>query len=94
MLREMSWEQLQYWIAYSEIDPFGEARADLRSGIVAAVVANANRDPNRGSAYQPKDFMPEFNPARSRGERTPLTSQEAWEQVKRMAKAFAGAAEG
>ena len=47
------------WRAYHEVDPFGEDRADLRSGIVASVVANANR--TKGRAFKPGDFMPDFD---------------------------------
>ena len=44
---------------YMAIDPQGERRADLRAGIIAATLANVNR--GKGTkAYQPKDFMPQF----------------------------------
>ena len=41
------------------MDPWGEERADLRSAIVASVVANANRG-KRGKTFKPADFMPQF----------------------------------
>lgn len=47
-------------MAYFTIDPFGEERADLRAGIVASTVANANRA-KRGKSFRPKDFMPNFD---------------------------------
>ena len=41
--------------------PPGEVRADLRSGIVASVIATVNRDPKRRPrAFAPGDFMPKF----------------------------------
>lgn len=46
-------------MAYYKIEPFGEERADLRAGIIASVIANANRDSKR-KAFEPKDFMPRF----------------------------------
>lgn len=49
------------WMAYAEIEPFGEERADLRSGIIAATVANANRNPKkRRRPFKPIDFVPHF----------------------------------
>lgn len=41
------------------MNPWGEMRADQRTAIVAAVMANANRDPARTpEAFRPSDFMP------------------------------------
>ncbi len=46
-------------MAYYELDPWGEERADLRSGIVSAVIANVHRDAKKQpKPYQPTDFMP------------------------------------
>lgn len=83
----MTWRQLLAWRDYAEIEPFGEERADLRSGIVASVVANANRDPKRRpKPYQPSDFMPFINGPK---DRRPLTDPGRWAQVKSQAKAMA-----
>jgi hypothetical protein len=49
------------WLAFSRVEPFGEARADLRSAVVAAVVANAHRGKG-AKAFTPADFMPQFDP--------------------------------
>jgi len=46
-------------MAYEMVDPFGEYRDDLRAGIVASTIANANR-PKGKRAYKPEDFMPRF----------------------------------
>jgi hypothetical protein len=46
-------------MAYDRVEPFGEERGDLRAGIVAATVANANRGKN-SKPYAPGDFMPKF----------------------------------
>lgn len=52
------------WMAYYSIFPFGEARGDMRAGIIASTIANVNR--GRGSrAYTPADFMPQFNKPRA-----------------------------
>ena len=47
------------WMAYYELDPFGEERADLRAGIIASTFANANLGKGR-KPYAPSDFMPQF----------------------------------
>lgn len=49
------------WQAYSLLEPFGEERADLRAGIVAATLANVNRG-RQTPPYRPRDFMPTFRP--------------------------------
>ena len=53
--------QLSEAMAYEAIDPWGEWRSDLRTGIMAATVANAWRAPET-TAYTPSDFMPKFEP--------------------------------
>lgn len=51
--------ELAEWMAFAELEPFGETRADLRSGIVAATVANSVRDPEqRRQPFGPADFVP------------------------------------
>ena len=35
-----------------------EKRADYRSGVVAAILANVNRDPKKSKPYKPEDFFP------------------------------------
>lgn len=38
------------------MEPWGEERADLRSGVIACVIANQSRPKNR-RPFQPKDFL-------------------------------------
>jgi flagellar basal body rod protein FlgC len=46
-------------MAFYQLEPFGEERDDLRSGIVASTIANANRNPKkRRRPFRPKEFMP------------------------------------
>lgn len=55
----MTTEDFRGWMAYYNIEPFGERRADLRAGIVAAAVRNGLR--GKGTrAFRATDFMPEF----------------------------------
>ncbi len=56
----MSGREFQEWQLYNALYPLGERRADLRAGIVAAVVANVNRGPDT-PAYTPQDFIPQFD---------------------------------
>ncbi len=60
MLAKHSSHELTEWMAYLSLEPVGEERADLRSGIVASVVANANR--KKGTRpFKAEDFMPKFD---------------------------------
>jgi hypothetical protein len=61
MLSEITSMQFAEWLAYSTLEPWGEERDDLRMGIVASTIANANRGKNT-KAYSPQDFMPQFEP--------------------------------
>ena len=46
------------WQAFAALEPFGEEVASWRSGVIASVLANVNRDPKkRPQPYQPSDFM-------------------------------------
>lgn len=55
-------EQITDWIAYHQLRPIGETRADLRAGIVAATMANCHRA-KHSRAFSPSDFMPFYRPA-------------------------------
>lgn len=59
LLARMPSHELTEWQAYERVEPFGEARADLRMAILAALIANTNRDPKaRREPFTPADFMP------------------------------------
>lgn len=60
LLRRIDSRELQEWQAYYELEPFGEERGDLRAGIVAATVANANRNPKKTKPFKPGDFMVDY----------------------------------
>jgi hypothetical protein len=62
LLSGISSRELSEWRAYYELEPFGEERSDLRSGTIAAVVANTARDPKkRRRPYKASDFMHRFD---------------------------------
>lgn len=90
MLTEMTWSQFVDWQNYANLDPFGEERADLRSGTIAAVIANVNSGKG-GRRYKARDFMPEFSSARKEsGDRQPLVDPNKWQSVLRIAKSVFG----
>lgn len=65
LLSRISSRELSEWMEYAKLEPFGEERADLRAGIVAATVANAHR--KRGArALRPADFMPRWEAEQGR----------------------------
>lgn len=58
----MSSREFVEWMAFYQIEPFGEERADLRAGVIASTIANANRDPKtRSKPFTPSEFMPTFD---------------------------------
>lgn len=61
MLARMPSRLFSEWMAYAQLEPFGEGRADLRAGIVASVIANRWRGEDERE-YKPEDFvaMPEL----------------------------------
>lgn len=47
----------EYW-AHHQLEPWGLEREDLRAGIVAATIANANRDPKKkATPFTPDQFV-------------------------------------
>lgn len=61
MLAEMTSAQLSEWMAFAQLEPWGEERADLRAGIIASTMANSMKGA-KGKAFKPQDFMPKFEP--------------------------------
>lgn len=60
--RRVSSREFAEWLAYERLEPFGPERDDLRAALVAAVIANVNRDPKkRRKPYEVSDFMPKFD---------------------------------
>jgi hypothetical protein len=58
----MSSREFAEWAAYAQIEPFGPVRGDLRAGVVASVIAEVYRDPDkRSEPFTPAEFMPMFD---------------------------------
>lgn len=54
----MSSRELTEWMAYDAIEPIGGYRVDYGFAMVAAMIANANRDPKkRPQPFEIEDFM-------------------------------------
>lgn len=67
-------------MAYAEVEPFGETRADLRAGIVASTIHNCHIT-KRSDARSPADFMPKFGESNTTA-RKPIESESAWKAFK------------
>jgi len=74
----MSSYEFSEWIAYAQIEPFGEYRDDLRSALIASVMANAWRG-SKSKPYKIKDFLLNFEPPK----------QQSWQEMKSIIKQIA-----
>ena len=61
LLSEIDSREISEWIAFNNIEPFGEQRADLRAAMIACVMANAWRGKNQ-PAFKLDDFILNFDP--------------------------------
>ncbi len=57
LLANVGSDELTEWMAFYQLEPFGDFRADFRSGMVAATFANAHRAKD-AKPFTPEDFMP------------------------------------
>lgn len=64
-LAGLSARQYLEWQAMYAMEPWGDLRADLQHGIVAAATANFSGRSKR--TFGAKDFMPDFGPRKARG---------------------------
>lgn len=55
-MQSISSTEFTGWMAYYNIEPFGERIADLRMGVATATLANINRGAKQ-KPYAPEDFM-------------------------------------
>jgi hypothetical protein len=60
LLQRMDSRELVDWIAYWQLEPWGEERADLRAGIVASAATNVWV--KKGKRTKPQDFVPRYGP--------------------------------
>lgn len=84
LLQRISSRELSEWMAFFSLEPWGCEVEDWRFGMLASVVANANRDAKkRRQPYEPQDFMPK----RSKCE------EQSWEEQARILEMWAKALE-
>jgi hypothetical protein len=82
MLTEIGWNDLLEWVAFAELEPFDEERADARTAALRATIANVNRNPRR-AAFTPADFMLYF------GDSTPRKKKQTWQEQKAIGQMIA-----
>lgn len=81
LLARVTSAELTEWLAFAEVEPFGEERADLRAGIVASTVAAGYVGKGK-RAPGPQDFMPKFGRREKAGGRpSPEELRAKWEKV-------------
>ena len=96
MLESITWEQFSEWHEYAQLEPFGAERDDLRAGIIASTIANANRT-KKTRPFKATDFMPHFGPEpdRKREPSRETTDPDAWAaMVSGLKQKVAGKARG
>jgi len=72
----MSSRELTEWMAFYQIEPFGDRRQDIQAAIIAQTIANVHR--RQGTPpYRLSDFMADFD-------RQPKESQSVSDQMEVM----------
>ena len=75
----MSSREFSKWLAYYGEWPFGDERADLRSGIVASTVATGLSAKKK--RFRPSDFMPILNRDHGRSKQSPGHIRRIFEMI-------------
>lgn len=87
MLRQMSWLDYLGWLAFMELEPFDETRADARSAMVVAAMANIHR--GKGTpAYSPSQFMLKYD-TEEEGENAENKRIQTYQEQKQIAMMWA-----
>lgn len=82
LLARMSSRELTEWLAFSQIEPIGDAREDLRAGIIASTIANSFRDTEKQKKpYSPADFMIDWDNPPKREKKSPGNLLEMVERI-------------
>ena len=77
------------WRAFANVEPIGDMRADMRTALIVAAVANTGRNPKkRSEPFQPGDFMPDYWQAAAN--RAPQDWRTLKQKVQVLAAAFGG----
>lgn len=70
MLQQISWRQLERWMQYYAVEPWGVETEDGRAAMLTAAIYNT--DQRRKGSAKARDFMP-----RRRGRRQSMEEQKA-----------------
>ena len=90
MLRNMSSQQLSEWMAFYELEPFGEDREEARIGQVVQVLANANRDSKkRKTPYSLEDVV--LKPCGDMFQKKAEKKPQSWQSMKLLAEILSAA---
>lgn len=84
LLARIDSQELSEWMAFFELEPWGAEVDDWRAGLVAATVANTNRDPKKQrKPFLPKDFMPQRrqDPASPQSPEEQVGVMQSWARV-------------
>ena len=49
--------ELQEWMVYFQLEPWGSVRADYRAGVITSMLVNVNGGKKGGKASTPEDFF-------------------------------------
>ncbi len=96
MLRGMSFQQLQEWEAFAELEPFDDSRADVRASAIIAALYELRRDPEkRAEPFIAADFALLFgdDPRRdAEKEAPPAPPVRSWQEMRFMAEMIVASA--
>lgn len=84
MLRSMSGREFVEWMAFYQLEPWGEERADLRQAFTTKMLYDVNRDPKKSKDLPVTTWMPyteqperEHNPEQLRAKWTQIIGGKA-----------------
>lgn len=60
MLRSIPGTLLAEWMAFFELEPWGQEW--LQTGTIASMIVNMQRDPKKSEPVAPTDFIPGYRP--------------------------------
>lgn len=86
MVERMPAAEFFEWMLYEQIQPFGERRADLRTGQICATIANVNRG-EKTEPYKVSDFMLPWDPQPELPKQSPEALRDALLRLQRAQEA-------
>jgi len=66
----MEARELNEWMAYWSLEPWGEVRADHRAGLIASMVLNSQGAKNKGKPYESSDFFELYEAGKAKQKQT------------------------